>query len=303
MANYFKGVIPEPMISYHPDGNVDCETTKKIFKHLADSGATALFINGFGDECYSLSLQERIDIIKLGLEATAGTDCEPVGVVMVTCLRDALWLIKEYEKAGVKALSLTPPPFYALTDDAMYQYLGDQLRSTSLPTMIYNCREMDDLLSPEILGVLAHEFPHLCGYKDATRDPIHLTYCMDALSDIKDFCFLSGCDATFFMHLSVGATGTVSFMSIPFFDQMKAIYDHYQAGEYEKSWQAQQLVLKLRTFMKRYPDSAAYIYAMKYTAGIDVRGTRHPEGMLYIPEEEKLEFDALVKELGIACKS
>ena len=299
MSHYFKGVIAEPMISYNPDGSIDYPTTEKIFRHLAERGATALFINGFGDECYSLSLQERVDVIKAGITATAGTACEPIGVVMVTCLRDALWLIQEYEKAGVTSLSITPPPFYQLTDESMYRYLGDQLSSTKLPTMLYNCREMDELVSPEMLGTLAHDFRNLRGYKDATRDPIHLTYCIDAVDDIEDFCFLSGCDATFYMHLRHGATGTVSFMSVPFIDQMKDIYDCYQAGDYDKAWQAQRLVLTLRTFMKRYPDSAAYIYAMKYTAGIDVRGTRHPDHMLYIPDEDKLEFDALVEKLGI----
>jgi hypothetical protein len=63
--------------------------------------------------------------------------------------------------------------------------------------------------------------------------------------------------------------------------------------------QAQRVVLKLRSFMQQYPDSAAYIYGMKYTAGIPVMGTRHPQEMLAIPEEGKAAFDELVEAIGI----
>ncbi len=300
MSKFFNGIISEPMISYNPDRSVDYETTGKIFCNLAQRGASGLFVNGFGDEVYSLSLQERLDIAQCAQEAVKGTDCLVIGVVLVTCLRDALWLIKEYEKMGIKALSITPPPFYELTDDAMHQYMADQLAATNLPTIVFNCREMDELVSPAMLGRLAHEYSNLKGYKDATRNPVHLTQCMDALDDLKEnFSFISGCDATFYMHLLLGATATVSFMSVPFFDQMKDIYDNFMLGDYEKAWQAQRLVLKLRSFMQQFPDSAAYIYAMKYTSRIDVRGTRHPDGMLHIPPKELKAFDGLVEKLGI----
>ncbi len=300
MAKFFRGIISEPMISYNEDQTIDFETTEEIFKNLAQRGAGGLFVNGFGDECYSLSLQERLEVIKCAQRAVKGTDCIVVGVVLTTCLRDAKWLIREYQKLNVDALSISPPPFYALTDEAMYRYLSEELAMTELPVMIFNCREMNELVPPDMLGKLAHRFPNLKGYKDATRNPVHLTLCMDALDDRKeDFCIISGCDATFYMHLCLGASATVSFMSVPFFDQMKAIYDYFNAGDLEKAWQAQRVVLKLRSFMQQYPDSAAYIYGMKYTAGIPVKGTRHPQEMLAIPEEGKQAFSELVKELGI----
>ena len=296
----FKGIISEPMISYNDDKSIDFETTAKIFHSLASRGASGLFINGFGDETYSLSLQERLDVIKCGLEATKGTGCEVVGVVMVTCLQDALWLIKEYEKLGVTAISISPPPFYELTEKALYDYLATQLNSTKLDAMLYNCREMDELVSPELLGKLAHDCRNLKGYKDATRNPIHLTYCKDALDDIEDFCLLSGCDATFYMHLKMGATGTVSFMSVPFLDQMKDIYDNFMAGNDEAAWQAQRKVLVLRNQMYSFPDSCCYIYSMKYTAQVNVKGTRHPDDMVYMSDEDKRKTDELIKKLGIA---
>ena len=80
----------------------------------------------------------------------------------------------------------------------------------------------------------------------------------------------------------------------------KVLAVNADAAEYEKAWQAQRIVLKLRSFMQQFPDSAAYIYAMKYTAGIHVKGTRHPDDMLYIPEEELRKFDKIVEDFGIA---
>lgn len=301
MAKYFNGIISEPMISYNEDQTIDFETTAQIFRNLAQRGASGLFVNGFGDETYSLSLEERIEIVKCAQEAVKGTDCMVVAVVLATCLRDAMWLVREYEKLDVKAMSISLPPFYTMTQEAAHQYLADQLAATEIPTIVFNCREMDELVTPEMLGRLAHEYPNFRGYKDATRDIIHLNQCIDALDDLKeDFSIISGSDATLFTHMAMGASASVSFLSVPFLDQMKDIYDYFKAGEYEKAWQAQRIVLKLRSFMQQFPDSAAYIYAMKYTAGIPVKGTRHPEDMLYIPEEELRRFDQMVEDFGIA---
>lgn len=300
MAKYFNGIISEPMISYHEDGSIDFDTTSRIFSNLAQRGASGLFVNGFGDETYSLSLEERLDVVKCAQEAVKGTNCMVVAVVFGTCLRDAMWLVREYAKLGVKAMCISLPPFYQMTEEAAYQYLADQLRETDIPTIVFNCREMNEFISPQLLGRVAHEFPNCLGYKDAKRDIIHLNWCLDELDDIKDrFSIISGSDATLYTHMAMGASASVSFMSVPFLDQMKDIYDYFIAGEYEKAWQAQRIVLKLRTFMQQFPDSAAYIYAMKYTAKINVRGTRHPKDMLYIPEEELRKFDKMVEDFGI----
>ena len=288
------------MISYNDDQSIDFDTTAQIFSNLARRGASGLFVNGFGDETYSLSLEERLEVVKCAQEAVKGTDCMVVAVVFATCLRDALWLVKEYQKLDVKALCISLPPFYQMTPDAAYHYLAAQLKATDIPTIVFNCREMNEFISPELLGRLAHEFPNCRGYKDAKRDIIHLNLCLDELDDIKDdFSIISGSDATLFTHMAMGASASVSFMSVPFLDQMKDIYDYFKAGEYEKAWQAQRIVLKLRSFMQQFPDSAAYIYAMKYTAKIPVKGTRHPDEMLYVPEEELRKFDQMVKDFGI----
>ena len=117
MAKYFNGIISEPMISYNEDQTIDFETTAQIFRNLAQRGASGLFVNGFGDETYSLSLEERIEIVKCAQEAVKGTDCMVVAVVLATCLRDAMWLVREYEKLDVKAMSISLPPFYTMTQE------------------------------------------------------------------------------------------------------------------------------------------------------------------------------------------
>ena len=75
MAKIFQGIISEPMISYHADQTIDFKTTGKIFRNLAERGAGGLFVNGFGDECHSLSLQERLEVAKCALDAVKGTKC------------------------------------------------------------------------------------------------------------------------------------------------------------------------------------------------------------------------------------
>ena len=84
MAKFFNGIISEPMISYNDDQSIDFDTTAQIFSNLAHRGASGLFVNGFGDETYSLSLTERLDIVKCAQKAVEGTDCLVVAVVFAT---------------------------------------------------------------------------------------------------------------------------------------------------------------------------------------------------------------------------
>ena len=123
MAKYFNGIISEPMISYNPDGSIDFGTTSKIFSNLAMRGASGLFVNGFGDETYSLSLEERLEVVKCAQEAVKGTDCMVVAVVLANCLHDAMWLVEEYRKLDVKALSISLPPFYTLTQEGLTSFV------------------------------------------------------------------------------------------------------------------------------------------------------------------------------------
>ncbi len=296
--HFVEGLVTETIASFFDDGSVDYDTTGDLFTFQVEKGANGLFVNGLGDEAFSLSLEERANIVKVAVGRCQNTPVKVIAGVMVNWSGEGLKLIEMYEKTGCDAICIAAPPFFECTEDALFEYFSTLIGSTRLPVYLYNCREMGTLVSPRLLGKLARTFHNLRGYKDATRNTVHLLQCMMEVAN-DDFDFLCGCDGSFFMHMMVGGCGTVSFLAVPFPTEVKDIYTYYKQGEIEKSKAAQEKVLKLRSALQNSPNSAAYMYAQKYTGGPFARNTRLPMAMIAMEEEEMAKLDRIAKELEI----
>jgi len=297
MAHYVEGLMTEIIVSFHDDGSIDYKTTGDLIDFQLQNGAKGFFVNGLGDETHSLTFEERVDVVKTVAERTAGK-AKIMACVFVTTVAEGKQLLDMYKGSGCDCICFTAPPFFEYTDEALYTFTSELLNYTDLPCYIYNCREMATLYSPGLLEKLAKNHPNLKGYKDATRDTVHLIQCMMRLNP-KEFDFLCGCDGSLVAHMLLGGCGTVSFMAVPFPREVADICDYVMAGEYEKAMEAQYKILKIRNVLKLAPNSAAYMYAQKFTGGPLARNTRMPKEMIEIIPETMEIIDNCMKEIGM----
>lgn len=298
MAEHFiTGLVTEIITAFHEDGSVDYGMTGDLVDFQLSKGVPNIFVNGLGGESHELTVDEQVELLKTVHGRTKGKAKLMVCSFEATVERNKS-LIDKYEETDMAdCYCITAPPLFRHTQEALYDYASQLITHTKRPVYIYNCVQMGTLFAPETLAKLWHDHPNFRGYKDATVDLVHLLQCHLRI-DKDRFDFLGGCDGTNGVAMMLGAVGCVSFMAVPFPEEMKAICDYGLAGDFTKCMEVQYKVLKIRNVLKLAPFNAAYMYAQKFTGGPVVKYTRMPAHQAFVPDDAKKIIDAQMKELG-----
>ncbi len=297
MEHFITGLITEIITPFNEDGSIDYQMAGDLIDFQLSKGVKNIFVNGLGAECHEMSFEEKLNLLKVVYSRTNGK-AKIMACAFESTANENKKLLDLYEETGMcDCYCITTPPYFHHTQKALYDYAAQLIDYAKRPVYIYGCVQMGTLFEPETLADLHRDHPNLRGYKDATKDLIHLLQCMMRI-DKNEFDFLGGCDGSDGVAMLLGAVGCVSFMAVPFPAEMKAICDYGLAGDYEKCMQAQYKVLKIRNVMKKAQFNATYMYAQKFGGGPIVKRSRMPADQDYVSDELKLEIDATMKELG-----
>ncbi len=296
--HFIKGLVTEVITPFKSNGDIDYKMMGELIDFQVKSGVTNFFVNGLGAECHHCSMEEKLKLLKVTRDSCT-PECKIMACSFEPSLQENKKLLDLYMKSGLcDCYCITAPPFFSHTPEALYDWASQLIDYCDKPVYIYDCIQMGMLFDADILCRLRENHPNLKGYKDATKDIVHLLQIL-AKIDKNDFDFLGGCDGEDGVHMLLGAVGCVSFMAVTFPKEMKEIVDYGLAGDYEKCMQAQYKVLKLRNVMKKSPFNAAYMYGQKYTGSPIVLHSRMPADQSYVTKEVREELDKVIKELGI----
>ena len=302
MANhYVKGMFTEIITPFNEDSSIDYKMMEELIDFQVNCGVTNFFVNGLGAECHELTLDEKIELLKI-VRARGGKDATIMACSFESTINENKKLLDMYSKTGLcDCYCITAPPFFRHTPEALYDWASQLIDYCDKPCYIYNSVQMGTLFDPDTLEKLWRNHSNFRGYKDATIDPVHFLQVMLRI-DKDNFDFLGGCDGTDGVAMLLGAVGCVSFMAVSFPKEMKEIVDYGLAGDFEKCMEAQYRVLKIRNAVKRAPFNAAYMYAMNFTGSPVVKRSRMPEHQDYVSEEIKAHVRAVVEELKLEEK-
>lgn len=298
MGHLFTGVIDEILTPFNEDRSINYLMLEKMIQWHLDMGIKAFFVNGLGAECQALTNEEKVKILKTIHKVTKGK-----AKLMVCSFENSLeqnkQLLDLYEETNMAdAYCITAPPFFNHNQVSLYDYTSELLNYLpDKPFYIYNCVQMANLYDPDTLLKLVKNHSNLRGFKDASVDILNFQQCVLRI-DPEKFDFLGGCDGLDGIMMLLGAVGCVSFMAVPFPKEMIDIVEYGLKGDYKKTIEAQQKVLRIRNIVKKAPFNAAYIYAMKYGGGPTGMHSRMPKNQDFVPDEVKKELDELMKELG-----
>lgn len=297
MGHFTKGLVVEILTPFNKDGSINYEKTKEMIEWHLSKNVKHFFVNGLAAECQSLSNDEKIKLLKTIHGVTEGK-----AQLMVCSFENSVQqnqeLLDLYEETGMAdSYCITAPPFFKHTDEALYDYTSQLINYVDKPVYIYNSVQMGTMYSPDLLAKLVENHSNLRGFKDASVDILNFIQCTLRI-DPEKFDFLGGCDGLDGVMMTLGAVGCVSFMAVPFPEEMMDIVDYGLAGDYDKCLEAQRKVLRIRNVVKKSPFNAAYNYAMKFGGGPTDMYARMPEHQDYVSDEVKAELDALMVELG-----
>ena len=168
----FIGLWGAPPYSYDPDGNLDLEDLKKNVRYYAEAlKVQGIFVGGFVNEHWSLTVEERKQAIQASLEAAKG---EVVIAPMTThhCMADCLEMTRFAQDAGAEIAIIMNPYLAARTEKTIFEFFHHLCDRVEIGISLFNSGYSGYYLTPDQVSTLA-DIPNVCAIKNATMDVRH----------------------------------------------------------------------------------------------------------------------------------
>ena len=112
MANYditeIKGVIPATMTFFDENENVDEKRTRDMTEFMLQAGADGFYLTGSTGECFTMTLEERKQVVEIVIDQVKGR-CPVIVHVGDIGTRKSIELAKPAQAAGADAIFSVPP--------------------------------------------------------------------------------------------------------------------------------------------------------------------------------------------------
>ncbi len=198
------------LITPFRDGAVDYEAFRSLVKRQIKCGIDFLVPLGTTGETPCLSIEERIEILRISKQECQG---RPVIVGGGTnSLEGTLASMRELEPYGPDAFLIVVPYYNKPTQEGMYRYFRAVAESTSKPIILYNVpgRTGANMQSDTVIR-LAKDCPNVVAVKEASGSFAQASAILREAPE--DFSVLSGDDMLTLPFMAAGASGIISVAS------------------------------------------------------------------------------------------
>ena len=198
------------LITPFRDGAVDYEAFRSLVKRQIKCGIDFLVPLGTTGETPCLSLEERIEILRISKQECQG---RPVIVGGGTnSLEGTLASMRELEPYGPDAFLIVVPYYNKPTQEGMYRYFRAVAESTSKPIILYNVpgRTGANMQSDTVIR-LAKDCPNVVAVKEASGSFAQASAILREAPE--GFSVLSGDDMLTLPFMAAGASGIISVAS------------------------------------------------------------------------------------------
>lgn len=199
-----RGVIPAVLTCFDEQENVDPVRTRELTEFLVNAGVDGLYLTGSTGICYTMTAEERMQVVETVIDQVAGRIPVIVHVGDIGT-KKSIQLARHAEAAGADAISSVPPFYWNFGGEAIYHYYKDLSEAVSIPTVIYNV-QLAGIMSKALLLRIAR-LPNVKGLKYTARTHDEMGALKRELG--KDFMIYSGCDEMAFSGFAFGADGII----------------------------------------------------------------------------------------------
>ncbi len=237
----FKGSLVA-LITPFKDGRVDREKLRELVNFHLENGTEGIVPCGCTGEAFTLSFEERGEII----ETVVGEAKGRIPVIPGTgssSTRMALELTREAKLRGADGALVITPFGNKPNPEGIYQHYARIAQEVELPIILYNVPSRTGTsISPEVVARLS-KIPNIVGIKEASGS-------LDQVSRILSLCditVLSGDDSLTLPMLMIGAKGVISTVANLVPQDMAGLVNAFFQGDLER---ARKLHFKLFPLIK-----------------------------------------------------
>ena len=228
----WQGIFPAVTTKFHADESIDAEGTARHIDFQIRNGIHGVVTCGSLGEASTLSLEEKLEVAKIALEASGGR-VPVLANVSETSTRDALRYIDGANKLGVAGFMVMPSVIYVADSREAMANVRAMANAAQKPIMVYNnpvAYRVD--LKPEHFVELADN-PHIAAIKESTGDIRRITDLRNTVGDrYQLFC---GVDDLAYEALALGADGLLAGVGCTFPRETVALYDLMKAKKFDEA--------------------------------------------------------------------
>jgi len=208
MSMTWTGVMPAITTPFTADGEVDHDFLASHALWMVEAGCTGIVALGSLGEAATLSVPEKLDVLRTLAKALGGRVPLVAGIAALST-DEACGLAQAAAEVGCAGLMVLPPYVYSTDWREMRAHVAAVIQATDLPCMLYNnpiAYRTD--FRPEQIEELAHAHSNLVAVKESSADIRRIAAIRHRLG--RRLAILVGVDDVIVEGIAAGATGWVA---------------------------------------------------------------------------------------------
>ena len=279
----WQGVYPAVPTQFNEDFSLDIKGTQKHVETLLSEGIHGLVMLGtIGENC-SLSLDEKIQVLKATDEVNKGSVPLLNGISEYTTA-GACETAVAAAKVGVDGFMVMPAMVYNSDRRETVNHFKTVASATDLPIMCYNNPPVYKVdITPEMFEDLA-EVENIVSIKEAAGDTRRIT---DLFNKFKDkYIIFSGLDDVALESILLGCTGWISGLVNAFPRENGLMWDAATSGNWDKALEIYRWYMPMLHF-DSHPKLVQYVKLASAEMGYGTEIVRPPRLTLIGKQREE----------------
>ncbi|MCA9219163.1 MAG: dihydrodipicolinate synthase family protein [Planctomycetales bacterium] len=286
------GLFVPNIVPLDAHGEIHEAELRRYVDWLIDRGVHGLYPNGSTGEFTRFTAEERVRIIEIIADQTAGRVPILAGAAEANT-RETIRACERYHELGCRAVAIVAPFYYKLSPSGVYAYFKEIADNTPIDVTLYNIPLFASPIDVPTVQRLADECPRVVAIKDSSGDLPHMMRMIAAVRPQRpEFSFLTGWDAALMPMLLVGCDGGTNATSGVVPEITRKLYDLTLAGRLDEARDLQYRLLTLFDAMIlncEFPEG--------FRAALRLRGFTTGKGRQPQSPNQQLQLDKLSDQL------
>ncbi len=292
-----RGVVVAVVTPFKEDGKLEVESLKRIIKYLLEKRVHGIMTTGGNGEGAHLLREERKAVTQIVVEVVKGQIPVIAGTAACSTMETIL-LTGDAAEVGADAAIVTPPFYFVLQDNSLYEHYKRLAASVNLPLIVYNNPfYTGNNLRPELISRLA-DIDGIIGLKQSNADFGQLVEVIRLAGD--KISILTGIDSQFYPSLCVGSKGVFSTAACVVPQQMVDLLIAFERGNHQV---ASALQMKLQSLNRFFEYDPGYVSPCKEALtmlGLSAGPVREP--LPRLTEKQRAQIRQVLCDLGLLNK-
>jgi len=289
-----RGVIVAIVTPFTEDEKLDEESLKRITSYLLGRGVHGIMTTGGNGEGPHLLREERKAVTQIVVEAVKGQIPVIAGTAACSTMETIL-LTKDAAEVGADAAIVTPPFYFTLPDNCLYEHYERLAASVDIPVIIYNNPlYTGNNLRPELIAKLA-DIDGIIGLKQSNADLGQLVEVIRLVGN--KISILTGIDSQFYPSLCAGSKGIFSTAACVVPQQMVDLFNAFVKGNHKAASTIHMKLQGLNRFFEYDPGYVAPCKEALIMLGLPAGPVRKP--LPHLTEQQRTQIRQALSGLGL----